>query len=116
MPILVVEDHDATALILQSLLKRLGFSNVDEASDGLMALAKIREKRYALVISDWNMEPMSGYGLLKKIRMDEDLAEIRFIENRVTTTESRFAACLNRLLQQNRHFSDMANLAGDVRF
>ena len=79
MPILVVEDHDATALILQSLLKRLGFSNVDEASDGLMALAKIREKRYALVISDWNMEPMSGYGLLKKIRMDKDLAEIRFI-------------------------------------
>ena len=79
MPILVVEDHGATALILRSLLKRLGFSDVDEASDGLMALAKMREKRYALVISDWNMEPMSGYGLLKKIRMDEDLAEIRFI-------------------------------------
>jgi two-component system chemotaxis response regulator CheY len=79
MPILVVEDHDATALILRSLLKRLGFSDVDEASDGLMALAKMREKKYALVISDWNMEPMSGYGLLKKIRMDEDLAEIRFI-------------------------------------
>ena len=79
MPILVVEDHDATALILQSLLKRLGLSDVDEASDGLMALAKMREKKYALVISDWNMEPMSGYGLLKKIRMDQDLAEIRFI-------------------------------------
>jgi two-component system chemotaxis response regulator CheY len=79
MPILVVEDHDATALILQSLLKRLGFTDVNQASDGLMALAKMREKRYALVISDWNMEPMSGYGLLKKIRMDEDLANIRFI-------------------------------------
>jgi two-component system, chemotaxis family, chemotaxis protein CheY len=75
----VVEDHEATALILQSLLKRLGCTDVDEASDGLTALAKMREKRYALVISDWNMEPMSGYGLLKKMRMDEDLAEIRFI-------------------------------------
>jgi two-component system, chemotaxis family, chemotaxis protein CheY len=42
-------------------LKRLGLSDVDEASDGLMALAKMREKKYALVISDWNMEPMSGY-------------------------------------------------------
>jgi two-component system, chemotaxis family, chemotaxis protein CheY len=52
MPILVVEDHDATALILRSLLKRLGLSDVDEASDGLMALAKMREKKYALVISD----------------------------------------------------------------
>jgi two-component system, chemotaxis family, chemotaxis protein CheY len=77
MPILVVEDHNATALILRALLTRLGFSDVDEASDGLAALAKMREKTYALVISDWNMEPMSGYGLLKKIRIDG--AEIRFI-------------------------------------
>src|ERR1700730_10494652 len=62
MPILVVEDHNATALILRTLLTRLGFSNVDEASDGLAAVAKLREKKYALVISDWNMEPRSGYG------------------------------------------------------
>src|SRR5260370_41287550 len=78
MPILVVEDHNATALIMRALLKRLGFCEVDEASDGLMALAKMREKKYVLVISDWNMEPMSGYGLLKKIRMDEELAATRF--------------------------------------
>jgi two-component system chemotaxis response regulator CheY len=77
MPILVVEDHDATALILRALLTRLGFTDVDQASDGLAAVAKIREKLYALVISDWNMEPLSGYGLLKKIRIDG--AEIRFI-------------------------------------
>jgi two-component system chemotaxis response regulator CheY len=79
MPILVVEDHNATALILRTLLTRLGFSDVDEASDGFSALAKMREKKYALVISDWNMEPLSGYGLLKKIRLDEALSEIRFI-------------------------------------
>src|ERR1700694_5423753 len=77
MPILVVEDHGATALILRTLLTRLGFSDVEEASDGLAAVAKMREKKYALVISDWNMEPMSGYGLLKKIRIDG--AEIQFI-------------------------------------
>jgi two-component system, chemotaxis family, chemotaxis protein CheY len=77
MPILVVEDHNATALILRTLLTRLGFSNVDEASDGMAALAKLREKKYALVISDWNMEAMSGYGLLKKLRIDGD--QIRFI-------------------------------------
>jgi two-component system, chemotaxis family, chemotaxis protein CheY len=79
MPILVVEDHNATALIVRALLTRLGFNNVDGASDGLAAVAKMREKKYALVISDWNMEPMSGYGLLKKIRMDKTLAELRFI-------------------------------------
>ncbi len=79
MPILVVEDHNATALILRTLLTRLGFSDVDQTTDGMEALAKMREKKYALVISDWNMEPLSGYGLLKKIRIDEALADIRFI-------------------------------------
>ncbi len=79
MRILVVEDHNATALILRTLLTSLGFSHVDVASDGLAAVAKMREKKYALVISDWNMEPLNGYGLLKKIRIDETLSEIRFI-------------------------------------
>src|SRR5260370_28963473 len=77
MRILVVEDHNATALILRTLLTSLGFSHVDVASDGLAAVAKMREKKYALVISDWNMEPLNGYGLLKKIRIDG--AETRFI-------------------------------------
>ena len=52
MSILVVEDHNATALILQALLRKLGFSDVDEAKDGPSALTKMREKEYALVISD----------------------------------------------------------------
>lgn len=92
MPILVVEDHNATVLILRTLLKRLGFSDVDEASDGFAALAKMREKTYALVISDWNMEPLSGYGLLKKIRLDKTLAEIRFIMITVDLTAANVIA------------------------
>jgi len=78
-PILVVEDHRATALILRALLKHLGFEDVDEATDGSAALAKIAEKRYALVISDWNMEPMTGHELLQEVRADEQLAKTRFV-------------------------------------
>lgn len=88
MPILVVEDHTATALIVRSLLTRLGFTDVDEASDGLAALAKMRVKKYALVISDWNMQPLNGYGLLKKIRIDQTHPEIRFI---MITSDSKAA-------------------------
>ena len=88
MPILVVEDHNATALILRTLLTRLGFSDVDQTTDGMAAVAKMREKTYALVISDWNMEPLSGYGLLKKIRLDEALAKTRFI---MITSDSKAA-------------------------
>ena len=54
--------------IARNLLKQLGFDNVDEAAGGSSALAKMREKPYDLVISDWNMEPMSGYDLLREIR------------------------------------------------
>jgi two-component system, chemotaxis family, chemotaxis protein CheY len=78
-PVLVVEDHPATTLILRALLKRLGFEDVDEATDGSAALVKIRAKHYALVISDWNMEPMTGHELLQEVRADERLAKVRFV-------------------------------------
>ncbi|MEM7570972.1 MAG: response regulator, partial [Pseudomonadota bacterium] len=60
-PILVVDDYKTMLRILRNLLKQLGLDNVDEATDGTMALSKMRSKNYGLVISDWNMEPMTGY-------------------------------------------------------
>ncbi len=46
----------------------MGFNNVDEATDGAMALEKVKGKKYGLIISDWNMEPMTGFEFLKQIR------------------------------------------------
>jgi two-component system chemotaxis response regulator CheY len=86
MPIIVVDDYHTMVRIIRNLLKQLGFSNVDEASDGAGALAKMRETNYALVISDWNMEPMSGYELLKEVRSDPALGRTRFI---MITAESK---------------------------
>src|SRR5204862_6550606 len=56
MPVLVVDDYNTMIRIIRNLLKQLGFEDVDDASDGSAALSKLREKRYGLVISDWNME------------------------------------------------------------
>ena len=64
-PILVVDDYQTMVRIIRNLLKQLGFENVDEASDGREALEKMRTKKYGLVISDWNMEPMTGFELLQ---------------------------------------------------
>ncbi len=66
MPILVVDDYQTMVRIIRNLLKQLGFENVDDAADGTSAIAKMRDKRYGLVISDWNMEPMSGFELLQQ--------------------------------------------------
>ena len=66
MPILVVDDYQTMVRIIRNLLKQLGFENVDDASDGNAAIAKMRDKKYGLVISDWNMEPMTGYELLRR--------------------------------------------------
>jgi len=68
MSILVVDDYQTMIRIIKNLLKQLGFNNIDEATDGTMALTKISAKPYGLIISDWNMEPMTGLDLLKKVR------------------------------------------------
>ena len=75
MPILVVDDYKTMIRIIRNLLKQLGFNEVDDAADGTEALGKLREKRYGLVISDWNMEPMTGYELLKEVRADDKLGK-----------------------------------------
>jgi len=79
MPILVVDDYKTMIRIIRNLLKQLGFDDVDEASDGTEALSKLKERSYGLVISDWNMEPMTGYELLQRVRADDALNGVPFI-------------------------------------
>ena len=87
MNVLIVDDYNTMLRIIKNLLKQLGFNNVDEATDGTMALEKIKAKKYGLVISDWNMEPMSGLELLKQVRGSNDnYATVPFI---MVTAESK---------------------------
>jgi two-component system, chemotaxis family, chemotaxis protein CheY len=86
MPVLIVDDYKTMLRIVNNLLKQIGFDNIDEATDGAMALNKMHSKRYGLVISDWNMEPMTGYELLKEVRADLQLKSTPFI---MVTAESK---------------------------
>lgn len=93
MPILIVDDYKTMLRIVGNLLKQLGFSNIDEATDGGSALQKLRTKKFGLVISDWNMEPMTGLQLLKEVRTDTKLKETPFIMvTAESTTENVVAA------------------------
>ena len=80
------DDYNTMIRIIRNLLKQLGFEDIDDASDGSAALSKLREKKYGLVISDWNMEPMTGYELLKEVRADPGLNKTPFI---MVTAESK---------------------------
>jgi len=86
MPILVVDDYNTMTRIIRNLLRQIGFSDVDDASDGSNAFSKMQQKKYGLVISDWNMEPMTGYELLKQVRSDPGLGSTPFI---MVTAESK---------------------------
>ena len=86
MPVLVVDDYNTMIRIIRNLLKQLGFEDIDDATDGTAALAKMQSRRYGLVISDWNMEPMTGYDLLKEVRGSPALAKTPFI---MVTAESK---------------------------
>ena len=86
MQILIVDDYKTMLRIIRNLLKQLGFTNVEEAMDGGEALTKLRSSDFGLVISDWNMEPMTGLQLLKEVRADSNLKTMPFI---MITAESK---------------------------
>ncbi len=79
MPILIVDDYNTMVRIVRNLLRQLGFSNIDEASDATAALTKLRAKDYALVISDARMAPMSGMELLARVRADGRMQDTPFV-------------------------------------
>ena len=84
--VLIVDDYKTMLRIIRNLLKQLDFNNVEEASDGQEALSKLRAGHFGLVISDWNMEPMTGLDLLKEVRADARLKTLPFI---MITAESK---------------------------
>ncbi len=84
--VLIVDDYKTMLRIIRNLLKQLEFDNVEEASDGQEALNKLRAGNFGLVISDWNMAPMTGLDLLKEVRADARLKEMPFI---MITAESK---------------------------
>ena len=86
MPILIVDDYKTMLRIVRNLLKRVGFENVDEAADGGEAFNKMKEKKYGLVISDWDMESVTGLDLLKQVRSDGNMKGTPFI---MITAESK---------------------------
>ena len=73
---LVVDDFSTMRRIVRNLLKELGYTNVDEAEDGQMALNKLRGEQFDFVISDWNMPIMDGLTMLQNIRADATLAKL----------------------------------------
>lgn len=86
MPVLVVDDYRTMVRIIRNVLRQIGFSHIDEAADGEEAWGKIRKSGYGLIISDWNMEPMSGFELLTTVRKDEAHRNTPFI---MVTAESK---------------------------
>jgi two-component system, chemotaxis family, chemotaxis protein CheY len=86
MPVLVVDDYQTMIRIIRNLLNQLGFKNIEEAKDGRQALEKLNGGKFGLVISDWNMEPMTGYELLQHVRASDRLKATPFI---MVTAESK---------------------------
>ena len=86
LKLLIVEDREVMLKIIRRLLVQLGYAQVDEAANGLHALEKIGQTRYDLILSDWNMDGMSGFDLLKAVRADPATQHTPFI---LVTAESK---------------------------
>lgn len=79
LEVLIVEDRQVMLKIIRRLLVQLGFERIDEAENGVDALRCTADKRYDLILSDWNMEPMSGFELLKRVRANPALQKVPFV-------------------------------------
>ena len=77
--VLIVDDYNTMLRIIRTFLRQIGFKNIWEANNGEEALEKLRTGYYGLVISDWNMSPMSGLELVEAVRADAALAHLSFI-------------------------------------
>jgi len=86
MRILVVDDFSTMRRIVRILLKELGYTNADEAEDGVKALQKLKSERFDFVVSDWNMPSMTGIDLLRAIRGDDALKHLPVL---MITAEAR---------------------------
>lgn len=73
---LVVDDFSTMRRIVRNLLKELGYTNVDEAEDGAVALQKLNSAPFDFVVTDWNMPNMDGLTLLQTIRQTPHLKHL----------------------------------------
>ncbi len=92
MPVLIVDDYETMIRTIGNLMRKLGFANIDEASDGHQALEKLRSRTYGLVISDWNMRPMSGLELVRQMRSNARLDQVLVVMISAEDGEETIAA------------------------
>jgi len=86
LKILIVDDFSTMRRIVRNLLKELGYTNADEAEDGVVALQKLKGGNFQFVVSDWNMPNMTGIDLLRNIRAD---AELKHLPVLMVTAEAK---------------------------
>jgi len=83
--ILIVDDFATMRKVIRNLLKQVGYENIVEAEDGVMALKELKSQKIDFIISDWNMPNMTGFELLKAVRGDKELGKTPFL---MVTAES----------------------------
>lgn len=78
-PVLIVEDHAKTGAVIESLLKAIGFTDIEHVANGEEAVTRLRGGNIRLVLSDYHMRPINGLELLGQMREEEALADIPFV-------------------------------------
>lgn len=77
--ILIADDFAEMRMIIRSILKNIGFTNINEADGGKAVLRLLKKQKYDLILCDWNMPDMPGVEVLRKIRSDDELKDMPFI-------------------------------------
>lgn len=79
MMAMVVEDDPCFRAVAELMLRLMGFNYVLAVEDGETAWANINLMRFDIVMSDWNMEPLSGLDLLRRVRANPATSRTQFV-------------------------------------
>jgi two-component system, chemotaxis family, chemotaxis protein CheY len=85
LKILAVDDSPTMRRIIVNTLKRAGYDDVTEASDGKDALAKMKVEQFNFVITDWNMPEMDGLSFVSLVRSLDEFKDMPIL---MVTTRS----------------------------
>ncbi|HEX6956643.1 MAG TPA: response regulator [Ferrovibrio sp.] len=86
LPVLVVDDHRTMRAVIAARLRQIGFQDIDTIDDPVSALTMLGQKRYGVILSDWNMAPMDGLAFLRAVRQAPETRTVPFI---MVTAEAR---------------------------
>jgi len=118
LPIMVVDDLRTMTRIVDSMLRKCGFAQVEQVHDAATALRMLRDRTFLLVLSDREMPEMTGLDLVRAVRADACIRSVPFVMMSASAepkvAEEAIAAGANTFLTKPFNLTTLRDVIGSL--